>query len=63
MKVYKIYINMRRRYGSIPPKRTYSEIMEDLNNESDEFKKTPLYKRLVMRAEMLREEEEKKNER
>lgn len=54
---------MRRRDGLIPPKRTYTEIMEDLNNESEEFKKTPLYKRLVMRAEMLREDELRKNER
>lgn len=44
---------MRRRDGSFPPKRTYSEIMEDLNNESEDFKKTPLYKRLVMMAEMI----------
>lgn len=40
-------------------KRTYSEIKADLNNESDEFKRTILYKRLVMRAEMLRETEMK----
>lgn len=43
-------------------KRTYSEIKADLNNESDEFKRTILYKRLVMRAEMLRETEMKENE-
>lgn len=49
---------MRRRDGSIPPKRTYTEIMEDLNNSCDEFKKTPLYKRLYMWAEMIRESEE-----
>lgn len=40
-------------------KRTYSEIKADLNNESDEFKRPILYKRLVMRAEMLRETEMK----
>ena len=33
--------------------------MEDLNNSSEEFKKTMLYKRLVIRAEMIREAEEK----
>ena len=43
----------------LPPKRTYIEIMEDLNNSSEEFKKTMLYKRLVMAAEMIREAEEK----
>lgn len=53
---------MRRKDGSLPPKRTYAEIMEELNNESEEFKKTPLYKRLVIWAEMLREAEIKKNE-
>lgn len=44
---------MRRRDGSFPPKRTYTEIMEDLDNQSEHFKKTMLYKRLVMRAEMI----------
>lgn len=54
---------MRRRDGSFPPKKTYAEIIEDLNNSSEEFKKTPLYKRLVMRAEMMREDELRNNER
>ncbi len=43
-------------------KRTYSEIIADLNNESDEFKRTILYKRLVMRAEMLQDAKEKEND-
>ncbi|MDE6560939.1 MAG: hypothetical protein K2K75_06145 [Muribaculaceae bacterium] len=48
---------MRRRDGKIPPKKSYSEIMEDLNNTSEEFKQTMFYKRLVMRAEIIRESE------
>ena len=48
---------MRRRDGTIPPKKTYSEIMEDLNNASEEFKQTLFYKRLIMRAEKIRESE------
>lgn len=43
-------------------KRSYSEIKADLNNESDEFKRTILYKRLVMRAEMLQDAKENENE-
>ena len=39
----------------IPPKKTYAEIMEDLNNTTEKFKQSPLHKRLVMRAEMIRE--------
>ena len=42
----------------IPPKKTYAEIMEDLNNTTEKFKQSPLHKRLVMRAEMIRESEE-----
>ena len=48
---------MRRRDGTIPPKKSYSEIMEDLNNASEEFKQTLFYKRLIMRAEKIRESE------
>lgn len=51
---------MRRRDGSFPPKRTSSEMMEDLNNKSDEFKQTILYKRLVLMSELLREVENTK---
>lgn len=49
---------MRRADGTIPPKKTYAEIMEDLNNTTEEFKQSPLHKRLVMRAERIRESEE-----
>ena len=49
---------MRRRDGTIPPKKTYADIMEDLNNTSEEFKQTMFYKRLVMRAEIIKESEE-----
>ena len=49
---------MTRRDETIPPKKSYSEIMEDLNNTTEEFKQSPLHKRLVMRAEMIRESEE-----
>ena len=48
---------MRRRDGTIPPKKSYSGIMEDLNNTSEEFKQTLFYKRLIMRAEKIRESE------
>ena len=49
---------MRRRDGTIPPKKTYAEIMEDLNNTTEEFKQTLFYKRLIIRAEKIRESEE-----
>lgn len=49
---------MRRKDGSIPPKRTYAEIMEDLNTASDDYKKSTLHKRLLIRAELDRKDEE-----
>lgn len=52
---------MRRRDGSVPPKRTYAEIMEDLNNASDEFKHTMLHQRLVIKAELIRESEQSRD--
>ena len=52
---------MRRRDGTIPPKKKYADIMEDLNNASEEFKQTMFYKRLVMRAEMIRKSEESRD--
>lgn len=48
---------MRKRDGTLPPKKTYEEIMEDLNSRSEDFKKTMFYKRLVRRAGMLRDAE------
>ena len=60
-KKYYFVTNTRRTNGTVGFSRrklTYAEIMEDLNNESDEFKSTPLYRRLLMKAEMIREEEE-----
>ena len=52
---------MRRKDGTIPPKKTYADIMEDLNNSSEEFKQTMFYKRLVMRAEKIIESEALEN--
>ena len=49
---------MRRRDGTIPPKKTYADMMEDLNNASEEFNQTMFYKRLVMMTEMIKESEE-----
>lgn len=43
-------------------KRTNAEIIDKLNNESDDFKKTPFFKRLLIKAEMLREEEKSRHE-
>lgn len=52
---------MRRKDGTIPPKKTYADIMEDLNNASEEFKQTMFYKRLVMRAEIIRDSKESRS--
>ncbi len=43
-------------------KRPYSEILKDLQNESEDIRNTMLYKRLLIRAEMLRKEEGNRDE-